>query len=114
MSFLQSRLSQQNEPGAPAAELQPAETDLTLAEFARDREQVSDSELELKARIHDELISMLDVSRLFEVSRDQAARDVSQAGRQLLDVGGGGRPQRERERIVDEIVDWRRQETTVC
>ncbi len=105
MSFLQTKLGQEQESGSNEAALLRAETALTLAEFSQDRPSTSDRELQLKGRIHNDLIAMLDVSRLFEVSQEQASRDVAQAARQLLDEDSADIPYRERGRIVDEIVD---------
>lgn len=105
MSFLQTKLGQEQESGSNENALLRAETAQTLAEFSKERPSTSDMELQLKGRIHNDLIAMLDVSRLFEVSQEQASRDVAQAARQLLDEDSADIPYRERGRIVDEIVD---------
>ena len=105
MTFLQEKLGTDHPIANQAASSTGQERALTLAEFVRDRPPASEDELELKARIHNDLLSLLDLSRLFEVSRDQASRDVSEAARRLLDDESRMVSTRERERLVTEIVD---------
>lgn len=62
-----------------------------------------DAQLELKFRVHNQLFEVLDLSKLSDVSREQAVRDVASATQKILEAEKALLSLEDRERLIEEI-----------
>ena len=62
-----------------------------------------DAQLELKFRVHNQLFEVLDLSKLSDVSREQAVRDVASATKKILEAEKALLSLEDRGRLIEEI-----------